>query len=62
MKKELHNVVDLFSSNELLFNFTTTDDLHCGPPSHDMTELHEITPNSILNEPWDTPEDPVLAN
>ena len=51
--------------NELSLNFTKTDDLHFGPhhkkfyikDEHDMTELHGIIPNFILNEPWDTLED-----
>ena len=61
----MRNVVVWFSSNELLLNFTKTDDLHFGPhhkkfyikDEHDMTELHGIIPNFILNEPWDTLED-----
>lgn len=66
MKSELERVVDWFSSNELLLNVMKTDYLHFGPHhkkhyikgEHDMGDLHEITPNFILNEPWDTQDDP----
>ena len=66
MKSELEHVVDWFSSNELLLNLTKTDYLHFGPHykkvyikgEYDLTDLHEITPKFMLNEPWDTPEDP----
>ena len=66
MKSELEHVVDWFSSNELLLNFTKTDYLHFGPHyrkvytkgEYDLTELHEITPTFMLTEPWDTPDDP----
>ena len=61
MRKEQHNVADWFSTNELLLNFTKTDYLHFGPHHKkvyilikdelSMTELYEITPNFILNEP-----------
>ncbi len=48
MKAELENVVDWFSSNELLLNFDKTDYLHFGPHYNktyikgefDLTELH----------------------
>ena len=66
MKSELKNVVDWFSSNELLLNFDKTDYLHFGPHhkkvyikgDHDMRELHAVAPNFILEEPWDEYGDP----
>ena len=66
IEREQYNAVDWFGSNELLLNFTRTDYLHFGPHlkkvymkgKHDMTKLHQITPNLILNEPRDTPENP----
>ena len=66
MKAELTKIVDWFSSNELLLNFDKTDYLHFGPHykkvydkgEHDMSELHEIVPNFMLEDPWDEPWDP----
>ena len=66
MTAELHKVVDWFSSNELLLNFSKTDYLHFGPHynlvyekgENDLAELHEITPNYVLENPWADETDP----
>ena len=66
MKTELIKVVDWFSSNELLLNIGKTDYLCFGPHynkiyvkvEHNMSELHEIVPHYMLEEPWDEPDDP----
>ena len=64
MKRELQNVVDWLSSNELLLNLQKRLLTICPhhkkfytKAEHDMVKLHEITPNLILNKPCDTPED-----
>ena len=68
MKSELQNVVDWFSSNELLLNFGKTDYLNFGPHYRkvyekgecDMTDLHATAPQYVFVEPWDEEEDPTF--
>ena len=66
MKHELRNVIDWFSCNELLLNFSKTDYLHFGPHYNkiyekgefDLSELQSITPQYLLDDPWSEEGDP----
>ena len=66
MKTELENVVDWFSANDLILNFTKTNFLNFGPHYNkvyikgeiDMTELHQVTPHYLLEDEFSEPGDP----
>ena len=66
MKTELENVVDWFSANDLILNFTKTDYLHFGPHhnkvyvkgEYDMTELHQVIPNYLIEDEFRELDDP----
>ncbi len=66
MKIELEKVVDWFSSNELLLNFSKTDYLHFGPHYNkvyikgefDLTEIHTALPLFLFDDDNWEPGDP----
>ena len=69
MRCELKNVVDWFSSNELLLNFEKTDYLNFGPHhnkiyikgEYDLTELHSALPNFLFDDCFQDEDDPSHA-
>ena len=66
MKTELKNIVDWFSCNELLLNISKTDYIFFGPHfnnvydkgEYDLSELHQIVPQYLLEGYWDELGDP----
>ena len=66
MKTELKNIVDWFSCNELLLNISKTDYIFFGPHYNnvydkgecDLSELHQIAPQYLLEGYWDELGDP----